>query len=156
MEGYTDADWGSNPTTRRSTTGFFFLLANGIISWRSRAQKTVALSSTETEYMVLSDGSQQAAWLYNVLNELGYNLGPIPLAGDNQGSIFMSSNAVQEIRSKHINICYHYVRECIERKKIEVFFIEGTNNPADMFTKNLGHVKFLKFRETLGLEFYLL
>jgi len=57
LEEYTDADWGSNPTTRRSTTGFFFLLAKGIISWRSRAQKTVALSSTEAEYMALSDGS---------------------------------------------------------------------------------------------------
>jgi len=60
-EGYTDANWGSNLTTRCSTTGFFFLLAKGIISWRSRAQKTIALSSTEAEYMALSDGSQQAA-----------------------------------------------------------------------------------------------
>jgi len=57
LEGYTDTDWGSNPTTRHSTTRFFFLLAKGIISWRSRAQKTVTLSSTETEYMALSDRS---------------------------------------------------------------------------------------------------
>jgi len=66
----------------------------------------------------------------------------------------MFSNAVQEIRSKYIDICYHYVKECIEKKKIDIFFIEGTNNPTDMFTKNLDHVKFLKFKESLGLEFY--
>ena len=104
--------------------------------------------------MVLSDRSQQAAWLHNVLNKLGYNLGPIPLTGDNQGSIFMFSNTVQEIRSKYIDIYQYYVRKCIERKKIDVFFIEGTNNPVDMFMKNLGHIKFLKFRESLDLEFY--
>jgi len=154
LKGYTDADWGSNPTTRRPTTGFFFFLAKGIISWRSRAQKTVVLSSTETEYMALSDGSQQAAWLQNVLKELEYNLRPILLAGDNQGSIFMSCNLVQEICSKHIDIRYHHIRDCIDKGKVEVFFTEGNNNPADMFTKNLSHTKFLMLRKTLGLEFY--
>jgi len=89
-----------------------------------------------------------------LLKELGYNLGPIPLAGDNQGSIFMSCNPVQEIRSKHIDIRYHYIRDCIDKGKVEVFFTEGNNNSADMFTKNLGHTKFSILRKTLGLEFY--
>jgi len=85
------------------------------------------LSSTEAEYMALSDTSGQAV-LYN--NKIGYNLKPIPLVGDNQGSIFMASNTIQEIQSKHINIRYHYIRECVEQQEIEVLFIEGAENPV--------------------------
>ena len=100
-------------------------MASGIISWRSQAQKTIALSSTEAEYMALSDASRQAIWYDNLLEEISYDLKPISLTEDNQGSIFMASNTVQEIQSKHIDIRYHYVQECIEQCKIEVSFIEG-------------------------------
>jgi len=95
-------------------TGYFFRLANGIISWQPRSQKTIALSSTEAEYMALSDCSRQAVWMKTVFSELEMPLGTIPICGDNQGSIFISSNPVQERRSKHIDIRYHYVRDCIE------------------------------------------
>ena len=78
----------------------------------------------------------------------------VPIAGDNQGSIFMSSNPVQERRSKHIDICYHYVRECIEEKKVAIFFIDEVSNPTDLFTKNLREIKFMSFRKQLGLVFY--
>ena len=78
---------------------------------------------------------------------------PIPLCSDNQGSIFLASNPVQERWIKHIDLCYHYIREIIRLKKIELFFLEGAENPADLFTKNLGRIKFQKFREQLGLEF---
>ncbi|KAJ3014460.1 hypothetical protein NUW54_g1301 [Trametes sanguinea] len=150
----TDSDWGSDPSTRRSQTGYFLKLAGGVFSWQSRAQKTVAHSSTEAEYMAISDCSRQVVWIRNLMSEIGYQLGPIPIAGDNQGSLFMGSNPVTESRSKHIDIRYHAIREYIENKQIEVFFVDGSNNPADLFTKNLGHVKFTKFRGELGLEFY--
>ena len=77
----------------------------------------------------------------------------IPVCGDNQGSIFIASNPVTERRSKHIDIRYHYIREVISWRYAQVFFINGDNNPVDMFTKNLGSVKFLKFRGELRLEF---
>jgi len=129
-------------------------LAGGIFAWNSRTQKTVALSSTEAEYMSLSDTSRQLVWVKNLLIELGIQLSPIPLYGDNQGSIFLASNPVQEKRIKHIDLRYHYIRDVVRLKQVELYFIEGAENPADMFTKNLGRVKFLKFREQLGLEFY--
>jgi hypothetical protein len=129
-------------------------LANGIFSWNSRAQKTVALSSTEAEFMALCDCSRQVVWIKSLFSELDIHLDAIPICGDNQGSIFMGSNPVQERRSKHIDIRYHYIREVVQDGKVELFFIDGDENPADMFTKNLGHVKFLKFRSQLGLEFY--
>jgi hypothetical protein len=150
----TDSDWASNPVDCRSTTGYMVKLADGIFSWNSRAQCTVAMSSTEAEYMSLSDTSQQLVWIKVLLSELGINLGPIPLCRDNQGSIFMASNPVQEHRIKHIDICFHYVHEVVQQHKVELFFINGVENPADMFTKNLGRTKFTQFRATLGLNIY--
>lgn len=88
------------------------------------------------------------------MKELGIELTPIPLFGDNQGSIFLSSNPVQEKRIKHMDLRYHFIRDAIRDKQVELFFIEGANNPADLFTKNLGRIKFLKFRDQLGLEIY--
>ena len=151
---YADSDWASDPTTRKSTTGYMIKLAGAIFSWNSRAQKTVALSSTEAEYMSLSDTSRQLIWVKSLMSELGIELAPIPLFGDNQGSIFLASNPVQEKRIKHIDLRYHFIRDVIKTKQVELFFVEGTQNTADLFTKNLGRIKFLKFREQLGLEFY--
>jgi hypothetical protein len=150
----TDSDWASDHSSRKSQTGYFLKLAGGAISWTSRAQKTIALSSTEAEYMALSDCSRQVVWMHTLLGELGYHLKPVPICGDNQGSIFIASNPVTEKRSKHIDIRFHYIREVIERKLAEVFFIDGDKNPADLLTKNLGSVKFLQFRPEYGLRFF--
>ena len=104
--------------------------------------------------MVLSDCSCQVVWMHTLLGELGYDLKPIPICRDNQGSIFISSNPITEKHSKHIDIQYHYIHEVIARKLAEVYFIDGDNNPADLLTKNLGIVKFQKFRALLSLEFF--
>ena len=150
----TDSDWASDSVDQRSQSGYFLKLAGGAISWTSRAQKTVALSSTEAEYMALSDCSRQVVWMHTLLGELGYPLKPIPICGDNQGSIFIASNPVTEKRSKHIDIHYHFIREAVSRKLVEVFFIDGDKNPVDLLTKNLGSVKFLLFRPEYGLRFF--
>src|ERR1700678_430574 len=151
---FTDSDWASDKISRRSQTGFFFIIAGAAFAWQSQAQKTVALSSTEAEYMALSDCSRQAVWIQSLLRKLGIDIPTVPICGDNQGSIFIGSNPVQERCSKHIDICYHYVRQLVEEKVIDLYFIEGAENLADLFTKNLATPKFLKFREWLGLEFY--
>ena len=150
----TDSDWAADTNDRRSQTGFFLRLAGAPISWTSHAQKTIALSSTEAEYMALSDCSRQVVWVHTLLGELGYTLKPIPICGDNQGSIFIASNPVTEKRLKHIDIRYHYICEVIRQKIVEVYFIEGEENPADLLTKNLGVFKFQKFRAMFGLEFF--
>jgi len=102
--------------------------------------------------MALSDCSCQVVWMHTLLGELGYSLRPIPICSDNQGSIFIASNPVTEKRSKHIDIRYHYIREVIARKLTKLYFINGDENPADLLTKNLGSIKFLKFQAMLGLE----
>ena len=93
-------------------------------------------------------------WIQSLLRELGINIPTVPICGDNQGFIFIGSNSVQERCSKHIDIRYHYVWQLVLEKVIDLYFIEGAENPADLFTKNLATPKFLKFRERLGLEFY--
>jgi hypothetical protein len=153
LQAFTDSDWAADKNSRRSTTGYFATLATGSVCWQSRLQKTVALSSTEAEYMALSDTCRQIVWIQSLFTELGFPLRRTPICADNQGSIFIGSNPVQERRTKHIDIRYHYVRECVEEGKVSVFFIEGTVNPADMLTKPLAREKFEGFREQLGLVF---
>jgi hypothetical protein len=152
LAAYSDSDWASNPITRWSVTGYFFQLAGGPIVWRSRAQTTVAHSSTEAKYMASSDCSGQVSWICNIFLELGMHLTPIPRFIDNQGSIFIGSNPVQEIHTKHIDIKYHYVHECIVVKKIELYFVPTEDNTADIFTKNLGRFKLRGSEDGLGLS----
>ena len=103
--------------------------------------------------MALSDCSRQAVWIQSLLKELGILIPTIPICGDNQGSIFIRSNPIQERRSKHIDICYHYVRQLVEEKIIELFFVEGTENPADLFTKNLASPKLSNLGNSSDLSF---
>jgi hypothetical protein len=93
------------------------------------------------------------SWIHNIFLELGICLGPILVYADNQGSIFIGSNPVQEIHTKHINVKYHYVCECIAVKKIVLYHISTEDKTADIFTKNLGCLKFEKFKGQLGIEF---
>ena len=151
---YCDSDYAGCTDTRRSITGYLVKIADGIICWQSHAQKTVALSSTEAEYMALSDCSRQIVWLQSLLGELGFSHTRTPIYGDNQGSMFIGSNPVQDRRTKHIDIRYHFIREKIVEGKVEVFFIQGDKNIADMFTKNLGNIKFKEFRSQLGIRFH--
>ena len=153
LQAFTDSDWAADLIKRRSTMGYFVTLASSVVCWQSCLQKTVALSSTEAEYMALSDTCRQISWIQSLFSELRYKMTRIPICGDNQGLIFIGSNLVQERRTKHIDIRYHYIRECIEGNKVTVVFIPGSDNPANMFTKNLGAVKFIKFRDSLGIKF---
>jgi hypothetical protein len=146
----TDSDWAANPVDRRSITGHFVKLAGGAVLWSSRAQSTVALSSTEAEYMALCDCARQVLWVRSLFAELGFKPGKLPICADNQGSIFIASNAVTEQRSKHIDIQYHFICDHVN-KRISLYYIEGSENSADMLTKNSGHVKFNKFKPQMGL-----
>ena len=156
LEGFlahSDSDWASDPDDRRSHTGMLVQLANGPISWVSHKQKTVALSSTEAEYMALSDSCRQLIWLKSLFAEIGCDIESLPLLGDNQGSEFLASNPIQERRTKHIDIRYHYIREKIESGDVQLYYVPSNDNVADIFTKNLALVNFKRCRDRLGLIF---
>jgi len=130
----TDSDWGSDPTSHLLQTGFYLKLGDGLISCTSHVQKTIVYSSTEAEYMALSNCTCQVTWIRSLLGELGYKLKAILICGDNQGSIFMASNPIMEPHSKHIDICYHGICESVAKGNMELFFIDGAENPADLLT----------------------
>ena len=92
-------------------------------------------------------------WIQSLFSKFGIKESKTPICGDNQGSIFIANNLVQERQTKHIDICFHYICEQIELNVIKALFIAGSDNPADMFTKALDRVKFQNFRQGLGIEF---
>ncbi|CAH2083339.1 unnamed protein product [Euphydryas editha] len=151
IQGYVDSDWGSNSVDRKSYSGFCFMLSGSVISWGCRKQKTVALSSTEAEYMALTEGCREAVYLKNLQNEITKRLYTIVLYNDNQGAKKLSANPMFHNRTKHIDIRYHYCREVICNKIVKVDFLPTDDMPADMFTKSLVLVKHRKFMNMMGI-----
>ncbi|CAM9467817.1 unnamed protein product, partial [Phaeothamnion confervicola] len=140
--GYVDSDWGGDRDNRRSTTGYIYHYAGGPISWNSRLQTTVALSSTEAEYMAACAAAQEAIHLRQLLKDLHQQQRrATTIYEDNQGCIALGNNPVFHRRTKHIDIRYHFVRERIASKEIALTYIPTGEQLADMMTKNLNGLK---------------
>ncbi|TFY59187.1 hypothetical protein EVJ58_g5934 [Rhodofomes roseus] len=152
---YSDSDWAEDRDDRHSTSGFVFLMANCVVSWVSRRQPTVSLSSTEAEYKASSDCCRQMAWLRHFGEELGDNMShPTPLCLDNQGNIFLAVNPAVDCRTKHIEIRYHYIREFYERGEMDIYFVASEDQLADALTKNVPFSGIEKFRSSVGMMRY--
>lgn len=149
--GFCDADWGGDLRDRKSTTGYCFIFSNCLISWCSKRQSTVSISSTEAEYVAMSMASSEACWLINLLNDFNIpNVSPVTILCDNQSAIMVANtNTVK--RLKHIDIKYHYIRELILLGKINVKYVSTTEQVADMYTKPLNREMLLKFIEKCGI-----
>jgi hypothetical protein len=154
-QGFSDADWGGDQGTKRSTGGYVFNFGSGAISWSSKRQPTVALSSCEAEYMAQTQATKEAIWLRRLFEELmapsNVKLGATVIYGDNQGAIAMAKNPTQHAKSKHIGIQHHFVRERVALGEIEMKYISTKQQVADGLTKALPKVDFLRFRSALGL-----
>ncbi|KAJ9547369.1 hypothetical protein OSB04_019912 [Centaurea solstitialis] len=136
LRGFSDADWDSDMTDRRSTTGFYFFLGDSLISWRSKKQSLTARSSTKAEYRALADTSQELIWLRWLLSDMGApQLSPTLLWCDNTSAIQIAHNDVFHERTKHTEIDYHFVRQHVVCKTIQLQFISTDDQPADIFTK---------------------
>ena len=149
--GYSDADWGSS-IDRRSTTGYCFSLnADGpMISWKSKKQITVALSTCEAEYMALTAATQEAVFLSMLVKDFGLESSqPVSIYGDNQGAIALVKNPVTHNKSKHIDIKFHFIREKYSKRIIELTYIPSSDNLADLMTKPATKVKLMKFQKVL-------
>ena len=136
--GYSDSDWGGDLDTRRSTTGYVFMLGGAVISWSSRLQPTVALSSTEAEYMAVCSAGQEAVHLRQLLTGLQFApTSPTVIFEDNQGCIALSENPVHHQRTKHIDIRFHYTRDLVACGDIKLKYIPTADQLADLLTKAL-------------------
>ena len=142
ITGYVDADWGGCIEDRQSHTGYIFLLNGSSISWDSRKQWTVALSTTEAEYMAMSECAKEAIYLQRFLRELGFsNLALLTMYCDNRSALKLSENPVYHSRSKHIDIRHHFVRDMLKDKSFEVKHVPTENQIADFLTKGLTRYK---------------
>ena len=151
--GYSDADFAGAVDDRKSTGGFAFMLAGGCISHKSKQQSVIALSTCESEYMAMSEAGKEAMWIRWFLEELGYRKRhrPVRLNGDNQGAIALGKNPYDNRRSKHIHTRYHWIREAIRRRILDIQWIPTTQMAADGFTKALSTQSFARFRNMIGL-----
>ena len=142
LHGFSDADWAGGTSTRKSTSGYLFRLGKSTISWKSKRQSIVALSSTEAEYVALCSAVQETVWLRRLLSSIGFKQStPTVIYEDNQGSIALS-----------IDIKFHFVRETLEKKQVDLVYCSTENMLADIFTKLLPKPRFEHLRSLIGVE----
>ena len=155
--GYTDSDWAGDTKSRKSTSGYVFIMAGGPVSWRSKKQTVIALSSCEAEYIASCYATKEAIWLKRLFNDMtGSDIksskSPVTLLIDNQGAADTAYNHGVNDRNKHIDIQYHFVREAVECGKVSFKYCRTEDMVADILTKPLERVKFQKFVSKLNLS----
>jgi len=147
-----DADWGGELDERKSRSGYLVRINGSIVSYASKIQKTVALSSAEAEYYAISVAAQEIAWISQVLSEIlmGTMEHSIPILHcDNRAAISISSKDIHHNRTKHIDIRHHFIRDEIQQKKLQIEWISTKEQVADILTKPLGNILFQGFRDLI-------
>lgn len=152
LVGYTDSDWAGCLDDRKSTSGYIFCLGSNVISWSSNKQDTVALSSTEAEYIAANECACEAVWLRRILKDLQLEQEePTRIYCDNMSAISLSRNSVFHNRTKHIELRFHKIREWVSKGEICLRFINTYDQPADVLTKSVSKEKFDNFKTMLKI-----
>jgi len=151
--GYVDADWAGDVNDRRSISGYTFVTAGAAISWSSKKQPSVTLSSTEAEYMAAAAAAKEATWLKLLFSEIEPSLSrtPVKLLIDNQLAMSLAKNATFHDQMKHIAIRHHYIREKVDEGEIVLEYLLTAEQVADVLTKPLSREKHIRFIEGMGL-----
>ncbi|GKC32580.1 hypothetical protein Tco_1039874 [Tanacetum coccineum] len=153
LQGFTDSDWAGSIEDRKSTSDNCFVLGTGAISWSSKKQATVALSSTEAEYVAACASACQAVWLRGILSDLGQQQSrATSIKCDNQSAVMLSRNPVLHGRTKHIDIKHHYIRELIANEEIQLDTCRTDEQVADLLTKSLPQMKHEELSAQLGMS----
>ena len=152
LQGYCDADYAGDHDDRKSRTGYLFILANAAVAWCSKRQGCTADSTTEAEFVAMSESVKEAIWLRRLLQSLGFpTTVPTPIFSDNQGAIQLVKNPKFHKRTKHIETKYYLIREKYDNKQIDVFYIHTKQQLADILTKPLPREAFQHLRTLHGL-----
>lgn len=153
LTGYSDSDLACQVEDRKSTGGMVFYLDESLITWVSQKQRCVALSSCEAEFMAATAAACQAIWLRKLLSQVtGECINPVVLYLDNKSAIDLAKNPVFHGRSKHMDIRYHFIRECVEKGEIIVKHVSTDMQRADSLTKALTVVKFERMCKLHGIK----
>ena len=148
---YSDADFAGCKIDRKSTSGSCQFLGGCLISWAFRKQHSVALSTVEAEYVAAGGCGAQVLWIQHQLVDYLINIHNVPILYDNTSAINLAKNPIQHLRTKHIEIRHHFLRDHVEKGDFELKFIDTNNQLADIFTKPLSEDKFSSIRRELGL-----
>ena len=152
LYGCTDSGWGGNVADRKSTSGGCYCLGSAMISWFSRKQSSVVLSTAEAEYIASYSANCEAIWLRKLMSGLfDLELDTTVILCDNQSFIKMTKNPVFHDKSKHIEIHYFYIRDMVHKGAIKHQYVSTDEQVADVLTKPLSRVKFEYFRDNLGV-----
>ncbi|MCO5568640.1 hypothetical protein L7F22_022339 [Adiantum nelumboides] len=150
--GYSDADWGGDQETLQSTSGFVYLLARGSISWQSKKQDRVTLSSTEAEYVAMTLALKEGIWLKHLLMETTlFANQPLRLLCDNMSAIMLARNLKHSEKTKHIAMKLQFIRELIQEGTIELTHVRSDQQLADFLTKSIPKAKHLESYQQLGI-----
>nr|GFA76573.1 zinc finger, CCHC-type [Tanacetum cinerariifolium] len=153
IQGFNDSSYRVNTQKGKGTTGIIFYYGDSPISWSTQKQATLALSSCESEFIAATSAATQALWLKRLLSRLTHTEEEkITIMVDNKSAIALMKNPIFHERSKHIDTKYHFIRECVERDDIQVEFVSGEHQKADILTKALPKIKFLVMRQFIGLK----
>lgn len=143
---FSDADWAGCPIDCRSTTGYCVFLGNNLISWATKKQSSVSRSSTEAEYRALANSVAEVLWLCFLFKDLHVYLSQPPsFYCDNISTIALATNPILHNRTKHDDVDFHFIREPLANKSIQLHHISSSANVADVFTKSLSKHKFHDF-----------
>ncbi|XP_062550086.1 uncharacterized protein LOC134214792 [Armigeres subalbatus] len=149
---FSDSDWAGDKSTRKSTTGYVIYLNGAAVSWASRRQDCVTLSTTEAEYVALTETCQEIVWLRRLLEDLGETpTQPTLVMEDNQGCISFATSERCSKRSKHIETKRHFVKDLCANGVVRLNYCPTENMDADVLTKPVGPVKHQYFARRLGL-----
>jgi hypothetical protein len=153
LVGYSDSDWANDSVDRKSQAGHMFLASNGgAVSWQSRKQGLIAMSTLEAEFIACSEASREAKWLLQLQKDIhGKDLSPLPINCNNQGALALITKGIIKARTKHINVCYHNSRDLHKRQIVNYSYLHTDDNVADIFTKALTKDKHTKFTKAMGL-----
>ncbi|KAJ0448763.1 putative RNA-directed DNA polymerase [Helianthus annuus] len=152
LVGFSDSDWAGCPDDRKSISAYIYVLGGSVVAWSSKKQATVALSSTEAEYIAASSATCEAIWLRRLLEDLGFKQKEATVIFcDNKSAINLSKNPVLHNRSKHIELRYHYIREMVLKEEVSLEYCNTNVQLADVLTKSLSREKFVFYREAMGV-----
>jgi hypothetical protein len=149
--GFSDASYAEDRLDRKSTSGYIFKMNGGAVSWKSIKQPIVSLSSMEAEYIALASAVKEGLWLKKFETELSMMEKTLTIFEDNQSTIKTANHRIHNDRSKHIDVRYHFIRECVEKKQMKVEYCPTNEMTADALTKSLGRILHERHVRNMGL-----